>query len=195
MGGEGLKEPFTPYYRSNSEFPAQNETIKLRICRFIFSLVSVLVSLVMIIMGALHAAPVSAGKDTAGVILHNCTLLEYCGCPGEPMIPWYLILGGCFTVILVVVRILLLRYCTPCTVGKCKVSCIFMFDILALVGTTLWLIAGTKFVMSLHERKNYATHNPNQDTCDWALYWFAFVIIICGWIFVFIAFFFGILCR
>merc|ERR1712106_274076 len=82
---------------------------------------------------------------------------EYCGCPGEPMIPWYLILGGCVTIVLLVLRVLMVRYC------GCRVVFITIYDILALVITTLWLIAGTKFVMSLHERKNYATHNPNQD--------------------------------
>ena len=33
----------------------------------------------------------------------------YTGCPGEPMIPWYLILGGCLTIVLLVVRVLLAR--------------------------------------------------------------------------------------
>ena len=33
----------------------------------------------------------------------------YSGCPGEPMIPWYLVLGGCLTIVLVVARVLLLR--------------------------------------------------------------------------------------
>ena len=80
----------------------------------------------MIVMGALHAAPVEEGEDLAGVLTLNCSVLEYCGeclvrlmvnpdnnaftgCPGEPMIPWYLILGGCLTIVLLVVRVLLAR--------------------------------------------------------------------------------------
>ena len=36
-------------------------------------------SLVMIVMGALHAAPMDAEHDSAGVIILNCTVMEYCG--------------------------------------------------------------------------------------------------------------------
>eukprot|EP00092_Neocalanus_flemingeri_P050344 GFUD01058163.1.p1 GENE.GFUD01058163.1~~GFUD01058163.1.p1 ORF type:complete len:216 (-),score=40.55 GFUD01058163.1:19-666(-) len=194
MKEDGLKEQFTPYYRTESEFQLEDDK-RASTCLSLSSLGALLVSLVMIVMGALHAAPADAGKDPAGVLKQNCSMLEYCGCPGEPMIPWYLILGGCLTLLLVVARILLLRFCTSCPVGGCRLSCITLYDILALVMTTMWLIAGTKFVMALHERKNYSTHNPNQDTCDWGLYWFAFVLIICGWIFIFFATFCGLMCR
>jgi len=145
-------------------------------CLSLSSLGALLVSLVMIVMGALHAAPMDAERDSAGVLILNCTLMEYCGCPGEPMIPWYLILGGCLTITLLVLRVVIIRCCA------CKLVFLTIYDILALVMTILWLIAGTKFVMSLHERKNYATHNPNQDTCDWGLYWFSFVLLVCGWV-------------
>ena len=88
------------------------------------------------------------------------------------MIPWYLILGGCLTIVLLVVRVLLARvgdhmshyYSTVLfLVLWIQVAFSTIYDILALVMTTMWLIAGTKFVLSLHQRKNYATHNPNQD--------------------------------
>jgi len=143
-------------------------------------------------MGALHAAPMDAERDSAGVLILNCTLMEYCGCPGEPMIPWYLILGGCLTITLLVLRVVIIRvsylfiFSYTCIISSqccaCKLVFLTIYDILALVMTILWLIAGTKFVMSLHERKNYATHNPNQDTCDWGLYWFSFVLLVCGWV-------------
>lgn len=32
-----------------------------------------------------------------------------------------------------------------------------------MAGTTLWLIAGTKFLLGLHDVVNFATHRPNQD--------------------------------
>ena len=89
------------------------------------------------------------------------------------MIPWYLILGGCLTITLLVLRVVLIRvrsiliYSDICIISSqlctCKLVFLTIYDSLALVATILWLIAGTKFVMSLHERKNYATHNPNQD--------------------------------
>ena len=43
---------------------------------------------------------------------------------------------------------------------------ILRYDILALTATTLCLITGSKFVLALHERKNYSTHNPNQDVSN-----------------------------
>ena len=89
------------------------------------------------------------------------------------MIPWYLILGGCLTITLLVIRVVIIRvsymfiFSYTCIISSqccaCKLVFLTIYDILALVMTILWLIAGTKFVMSLHERKNYATHNPNQD--------------------------------
>ena len=85
------------------------------------------------------------------------------------------------------------------------------YDILALTTTTLCLITGTKFVLALHERKNYSTHNPNQDvgniiyqqmcqlcifqTCDWGLYWFTFILIIAGWCFIIFSVLCGLMCR
>jgi hypothetical protein len=37
------------------------------------------------------------------------------------------------------------------------------YDLLALTASLLWLIAGTKFVLGLYDRINYAMHRPNQD--------------------------------
>ena len=48
-------------------------------CLSLSSLGALLVSLVMIVMGALHAAPMDAERDSAGVLILNCTVMEYCG--------------------------------------------------------------------------------------------------------------------
>merc|ERR1712106_828029 len=120
----GLKEQFTPFYRSEiaSEFEDEEDRRRTNTCLSMSSLGALLVSLVMIVMGALHTAPVEAGKDLEGVLTLNCSVLEYCGCPGEPMIPWYLILGGCMTIVLLVVRVVIFRYC------GCKMFLITVYD-------------------------------------------------------------------
>ena len=61
------------------DFEVEDDRKRARACFSLSSLGAVLVSLVMIVMGALHAAPVDAGKDLAGVLKQNCSLLEYCG--------------------------------------------------------------------------------------------------------------------
>jgi len=111
MDFHGLKEQFTPFYRSqtDTEFLDERSRKRANSCFFLLAISALLVSLVMVVMGALHAAPINADRDIAGVVMMNCTVLEYCGCPGEPMIPWYLILGGCLTILLLCGRVLLIR--------------------------------------------------------------------------------------
>merc|ERR1712107_528431 len=75
-----------------------------------------------------------------------------------------------------------------CWLGQ--ITCITLYDIIALIITGLWLIAGTKFFISLYSRVNYSTHRPNQDTCDFGLYWFSLVLI-----FIVLCIVFGILWR
>jgi len=172
-------------------------------------LLAILVSLAMVVMGLLHAAPIDSQRTAAGIVQQNCTVIEHCGCPGEPMIPWYLIVGGCLTIILVLGRFIWQLACRQCTKDKegtrekgcklaclaCQFSCLTLYDILALTATTLCLITGTKFVLGLHERKNHATHMPNQDTCDWGLYWFTFILVIAGWAFIVFSVLCGLMCR
>lgn len=138
--------------------------------------------------------------------LYIHTTLQYTGCPGEPMLPWYLIIGGVLTIGLVLIRLLLTGVCRKCgreqgREGRSvacwlgQVTCISIYDILALFVTALWLIAGTKFFIGLYSRVNYATNRPNQDTCDFGLYWFSLTLIILGWIFIILCIIFGILWR
>ena len=61
------------------EFEGEDDRRRTNTCLSLSSLAALLISLVMIVMGALHAAHVEAGKDLAGVLKQNCTLLEYCG--------------------------------------------------------------------------------------------------------------------
>ena len=75
-----------------------------------------------------------------------------------------------------------------------RLSC--RYDLAGLTVFCLCLITGTKWLLGLHERRNYVTHNPNQDvsytvrcwgdtttvqTCDFTLYWVAFISTITGW--------------
>merc|ERR1719309_632921 len=207
--GERLKLVFTPYYRSENYMekvmisrmkgryldPAQptGEEGRSWSWKFLFVVLmtACTVGLIMIVVGSLHAAPL---EHTEEPWQRNCTLIESCGCPGEPMLPYYLIVGGALTIGLVLVRGILKCICQSCCARKrhenkssacriCQVSFSFLFDVLAVVITALWLLKGTKYVLRLHERVNYMTHRPNQDTCDWGLYWFCLILIITGWIF------------
>jgi len=206
--GEGLRPEFTPYYRT-----PRKEALQLRgeeeraqgwRVLFILLVVACIVGLAMIVVGALHAAPLNHPGESWE---RNCTVLEKCGCPGEPMLPWYMIIGGVFTIGLVLIRLLLTGICWRCGGGGpgregrsvgCwlgQITCITLYDIIALIITGLWLIAGTKFFIGLYSRVNYSTHRPNQDTCDFGLYWFSLVLIILGWIFIVLCIVFGILWR
>ena len=45
----------------------------------------------------------------------------------------------------------------------CDLSYQLLYDVTSLLVTVAWLAVGTHAVADLHLRKNYATHNPNQD--------------------------------
>ena len=45
----------------------------------------------------------------------------------------------------------------------CDLSYQLLYDVFSLLVTLAWLAVGTHTVADLHLRKNYATHNPNQD--------------------------------
>merc|ERR550525_79827 len=57
-----------------------------------------------------------------------------------------------------------------------------IYDVIALVITVTWTAVGTHFIADLFLRKNYNTKKPNQDTCDFDLYWFSFAVILLGWV-------------
>ena len=61
------------------DFLVEDDRKRAGQCISASSLLALLVSLVMIVMGALHAAPLEAGKDQAGVLKQNCSLMEHCG--------------------------------------------------------------------------------------------------------------------
>ena len=42
-------------------------------------LVAIFVSLSMIVMGLLHAAPIDSQRNEAGVVRQNCTVMRDCG--------------------------------------------------------------------------------------------------------------------
>merc|ERR1712059_8816 len=157
-----------------------------------------LLSITMIIIGSLHAASLPSEKNIAGVVTPNCVLLAYCGCPGEPMLPWFLIFGGCILICLLIGWLVIILVCHGCNKKSrnkesslvcktCRFSCLTFYLLCSLLVSALWLVGGTKWLLDLHQRKNYATHNPNQDTCDWFLYWFSLILVASGWIFILLA--------
>ena len=82
MNVHGLKEQFTPFYRSPVDDEDSEERKERRSKNTFLSLSSLaacIVSIVMIVMGAIHAAPIGADKDRAGVLNFNCTVMEFCG--------------------------------------------------------------------------------------------------------------------
>merc|ERR1712106_623999 len=162
----------------------------------VIGLTATFVSIAMIVMGGLHIAPMRFRKHESGFAQIHCGILQNCGCPGEPMIPGCLIVAGCLTIMLVLGRIISELACQWCCAGKvvdmdkrriqagrlCRVSCLAIYDMLALIITIMSLVTGTKFVLALHERKNYSTQAPDQDTCDWLLFWFTFILLVIGWV-------------
>ena len=57
-----------------------------------------------------------------------------------------------------------MQVCRADSVGRvCDLSYQLLYDITSLLVTVAWLAVGTHAVADLHLRKNYATHNPNQD--------------------------------
>jgi len=177
------------------------ETEERRRCgcfSLLFGVLLLLLSLVMIVVGSLHAAPLPAERNIAGVVVQNCTVLEYCGCPGEPMLPWFLIFGGCIIILLLTGWMIISLVCHRCNKKSrdkkcslacvaCRFSCLTFYFLCSLLVSSLWLVAGTKWLLELHQRKNHATHNPNQDTCDWFLYWFTLILVVSGWISIILA--------
>jgi len=68
----GLKEQFTPYYRSDSykEVPRMTDSDSRRSTGVlsVVGLLAMVVSLVMIVMGILHAAPIDGERGADGVV-------------------------------------------------------------------------------------------------------------------------------
>jgi len=200
--GERLRPQFTPYWRSEARLDkGEQRTSLIWKIFFIILIAACIVGLAMIVVGALHVTPLTHKGETWE---WKCTSLERCGCHGEPMLPWYLIIGGILTIVLVIIRLVIHFVCKSlssrkrqktlaCRLGE--ITCLSLYDILALVITGCWLIAGSVFLHGLYQRVNYETQRPNQDTCDWGLYWFFHILIFLGWIFLLICLVCGLLLR
>ena len=67
----------------------------MRLC--VLYLSAVLVSITLIVLGSLFAAPLSTPLPAVK------------WCRAEPLLPWYLIVAGCLTLLFVVVRIAVVR--------------------------------------------------------------------------------------
>jgi len=155
----------------------------------IFIILAIIFCLIMIIIGALHAdrSFSEALQSEEQRLQLNTKIKNYLsslrsGCPGQPIIPWYLIIAGTITIIFLVGRILICRLCSHHDVVKCDLSYLLIYDVIMFLISIIWLSVGTHYTDDLFHRKNYATHNPNQDTCDFGLFWYSFAIIVLGWI-------------
>merc|ERR1719288_455195 len=112
--------------------------------------------MIMIIMGSLHADRSFTDSLKTGVIHTSCSLVD---------------------------RIILCRVCDRES-GRwsCDVTSQAIYDVIALLVTVTWTAVGTHFIADLYLRKNYNTKKPNQDTCDFDVYWFSFAVILIGWV-------------
>jgi len=184
-----LKKSFSPYFKT-VEIEDGSRKIDLKdkstVMNLVVILLGIIFGIIMIIMGSLHADRSFSDSLKSGVIHTSCSLVDRCGCPGQPIIPWYLVIGGILTILFLVGRILLCRACTQgpgqLESRTCDVSYQAIYDVIALVITVTWTAVGTHFIADLFLRKNYNTKKPNQDTCDFDLYWFSFAVILLGWV-------------
>jgi len=112
MKSNNLRKPFTPYFKTqqydeeSSQINYSSKTtwfiILLIFCGMVFSVT-------MIVVGSLHADRDFTDSLKPGVIHTNCSLIQFCGCPGQPIIPWYLIIGGIITIIFLIGRVVICR--------------------------------------------------------------------------------------
>merc|ERR1712115_455345 len=110
-----LKKPFSPYFK-NVEIEDGSRRINFKdkstVMNLVLIVLGIIFGLIMIIMGSLHADRSFTDSLKTGVIHTSCSLVDRCGCPGQPIIPWYLVIGGILTIIFLVGRIILCRVCT-----------------------------------------------------------------------------------
>jgi len=191
MKSNTIKQPFSPYFRSiQNEDDASSRHLDFRkkstIMVSLLIAAAIIFCMAMIIVGALHAdrsfSDALSSNRTLDMKAQKYLSTLRSGCPGQPIIPWYLIIAGSITIIFLVIRILILRLCTNQEVTACDLTYLVIYDIIMLIITVIWLAVGTHYVADLYLRKNYSIHNPNQDTCDFGIYWYSFAIIILGWI-------------
>merc|ERR1712018_44250 len=127
-------------------------------------------------------------------------------CTAEPRIPFYLVVAGILTIILLVVRLVFQKCCQKC--GEpgdgskfcnslnflASFSCITIYDILALVTTVIWLIVGTVWTFNIYDTVDFDNTNSS-NYCPKVLYRFTYGTVITGWIFVVLAPILGFLAK
>jgi len=145
-----------------------------------------------IIFAALNIAMVAVGADT----LNYCTV--------DYMIPVYLVVAGSTSLILLILRLVVSHVLIPqinkidavhtlegsngngngkepSPTMQIAVKGLRLFDTLASIFSTIWLIVGAHNVYSSYE---YVTHHDPSDPmyCDYTVYTFAFIVITIGFI-------------
>jgi len=156
---------------------------------------AILVSLACIIIGAINIDFQTIGdQDIASK------------CKAEPKIPFYLIVAGVLNIVLLVLRLIFQRCCRKCgEPGEdnklcnslnflCRFSCITLYDLLALTIVVVWLVVGSVWTFRIFDTVNLDSEG-NKDYCPAFLYRFTYSAAILGWIFVAMAFIFGLLAK
>lgn len=156
---------------------------------------AILVSLACIAVGGLNI-DVSESNFSEQDVSSTCKV--------ETRIPFYLVVAGILNIIIIVLRLIFQRCCRKCgEPGEdnkmcnslnflCRFSCITVYDLLALAIIIIWLVVGTTWTFSVYDEVTY-TKGPKY--CPGYLYRFTFWTVIMGWIFVVIAFVFGLLAK
>ena len=158
-------------------------------------LVAILVSLTCIIVGAMNID--FSEEISAQNVASTCSI--------ETRIPFYLIIAGVINIVLIVLRLVFQRCCRNCGQGEdskfcsslgflASFSCITIYDLLALAATLVWLCVGSAWIFSAYDDVDY-NNTSSANYCPEFLYRFSFWICIMGWIFVTLAFVFGLLAK
>jgi len=125
-------------------------------------------------------------------------------CRVETRIPFYLVVAGIINIVLIILRLIFQKCCRKCgEPGEdskmcnslnflCKFSCITLYDLLALAIIIIWLVVGSVWTFNAYDKVNY---NSGPNYCPAYLYRFTFWTAVLGWIFVTIAFVFGLLAK
>jgi len=160
-------------------------------------IIAILVSLACIIIGAINI-DFDQTEFTDQDIISTCK--------AQTKIPFYLVVAGVLNIMLMVLRLVFQRCCRKCgEPGEenkvcnslnflCQFSCITFYDLLALAITIIWLVIGSTWTLNVYDEVNFDSKN-DANFCPKYLYRFTFWTIIAGWVFVVLAFVFGLLAK
>merc|ERR1712244_8112 len=159
---------------------------------------AILVSLACIVIGAINIDFGHSNLDQQDISSSTCK--------AEPMIPFYLLVAGLLNIIIIVLRLIFQRCWRKCgEPGEdnklcnslnflCRLSCITIYDLLALAIVVIWLVIGSVWTFNIFDTVNL-DNNGSPSYCQAFLYRFTYSTAILGWIFVAMALVFGVLAK